>query len=296
MFASQLRKMMALSLATHMIFMWILDFMPTNEPISQKSEVIELSLLQEDSALPKIETDVQKKKEERPQQIVDQDEKPLNDEIDEKTRFLSRNNQVVKEQKIAKNYGLFQNKKDLVKAVKGSIEKKDITLKDLTPKFDLNGTVAVQNKFEDEKEPSTKGTASQKSAEVSQTIDYIKELDPGLETMLSTREFVYYSYYNRIRSQLAQHWEPLVREKLTQLYSRGRSIASSDDKITKVLITLDTKGKLMKVQIIGNSGLRDLDEAAVEAFQEAAPFPNPPSGMIEPDGTIKIRWDFILEA
>ena len=36
--------------------------------------------------------------------------------------------------------------------------------------------------------------------------------------------------------------------------------------------------------------------AAIEAFKEAAPFPNPPAGIVESDGTIKIRWDFVLEA
>jgi protein TonB len=50
------------------------------------------------------------------------------------------------------------------------------------------------------------------------------------------------------------------------------------------------------VQVVSDSGVRDLDQAAVEAFQEAAPFPNPPSGIVDSDGTIKIRWDFILEA
>ena len=39
---------------------------------------------------------------------------------------------------------------------------------------------------------------------VNQTIDYIKDLEPGLETLLTTREFVYYTYYARIRGQLNQ--------------------------------------------------------------------------------------------
>ena len=52
----------------------------------------------------------------------------------------------------------------------------------------------------------------------------------------------------------------------------------------------------MKVQVLEDSGLRDLDEAAVDAFREAAPFPNPPQGIVEKDGTVKIRWDFVLEA
>ena len=48
--------------------------------------------------------------------------------------------------------------------------------------------------------------------------------------------------------------------------------------------------------MLTQSGVIDLDSAAVEAFREAAPFPNPPKGMVEGDGTIKIRWDFVLEA
>ena len=48
--------------------------------------------------------------------------------------------------------------------------------------------------------------------------------------------------------------------------------------------------------MVGQSGVTDLDEAAMEAFKQAAPFPNPPKGIVEKDGRIRIRWDFILEA
>jgi protein TonB len=46
---------------------------------------------------------------------------------------------------------------------------------------------------------------------------------------------------------------------------------------------------------MSESGITDLDEVAVEAFRLAAPFPHPPKGMVDGDGTIKIRWDFIVE-
>jgi protein TonB len=52
----------------------------------------------------------------------------------------------------------------------------------------------------------------------------------------------------------------------------------------------------MRVQVVGESGVKDLDDAAVEAFRAAEPFPNPPKGIVDADGTIKINWDFILEA
>jgi len=47
--------------------------------------------------------------------------------------------------------------------------------------------------------------------------------------------------------------------------------------------------------VIGDSGIQDLDDAAIEAFKAAAPFPNPPKGVVENDGTVQIRWDFVLE-
>ena len=80
------------------------------------------------------------------------------------------------------------------------------------------------------------------------------------------------------------------------MFKQGRTIASDQDKITRLLIILSTRGTLVKVQVVSDSGVRDLDEAAVEAYRSAAPFPNPPQGIIDPDGTVKIRWDFILES
>ena len=65
------------------------------------------------------------------------------------------------------------------------------------------------------------------------------------------------------------------------MYKQGRQLASSEDKITRCLITLDKEGKLVKVQVIGNSGVQELDQAAVEAFKSAAPFPNPPKVLLK---------------
>lgn len=250
-------------------------------------------------------------------QVVDQNEQALNDERPDDARFLSRHNQVVKKQTVAQNRGDFQNKQSKEQQGKQGQESKPNQGFDLKPSFDIakaiqdrtaretafekaamDGTLAIdqKQKMQAMQKLNEGGVVANKGGEVSQTLDYIKDLDSGLETLLSTKEFVYYSYFNRIRTQLNQYWTDKVRQKMSDMYKRGRSIASTDDKITKCLITLDTAGKLIKVQIIGDSGVRELDEAAVEAFRSAAPFPNPPKGMMDDDGTIKIRWDFILEA
>ena len=117
-----------------------------------------------------------------------------------------------------------------------------------------------------------------------------------METLLSTREFIYFAYYERIKNKLRQYWEPKIKEKMQRAMREGRAIASSSDRVTKVIIFLDAKGTLVKVQVVDGSGVRDLDDAAVEAFRAAAPFPNPPKGIIGPDGFVTINWDFVLEA
>lgn len=231
------------------------------------------------------------------EQIVEQ-QKRLNEEVDPNTRFLSAFDQKVQKQTRAENSGKFNNTaqgskktegaKDGDKKAKNHTEKMpeergDLPdLKDLTPKFAMN--------------PGQRGPQTDENGNPSATDDYLKDVQSGLQTLLSTREFVYYAYYNRIKEALRQHWEPNVKEKVKIIYRQGRTIASAKDRVTQVLVTLDRKGELIKVEVLTQSGVVDLDNAAVEAFRAAAPFPNPPKGMVEQDGTIKIRWDFVLEA
>ncbi len=291
----------------HALWIFLLFFTPPDFFKIKPKEIVQIEFVE---PLPKPEP---VKKFEQPKleklQVVEQDEKSINEEKPKDAKYLSAKNQVVKKQTIAQKRGEFKNAKNKAKQDgKPGGSFKPLTVADLQPRFDIQKTIQEKLEMEQNREKLAEQKAQPQKpavrpkpdgnggAEVSQSIDYIKDLDPGLETMLSTKEFVYYTYYARIRRQLNQHWGPKVKEKVTKLYKEGRSIASSDDKVTKLLITLDKKGNLVKLQVIGDSGIRDLDEAAVEAFRAAAPFPNPPNGIVDPDGMILIRWDFILEA
>lgn len=237
----------------------------------------------------------------QPQQIVEQSKKPLNDEIPEDARFLSQHNQRVKKETTAEASGAFQNQAQQgqngqqknAKTPPPPSQKREPLHKDglpklanLKPKF--NWSESAHQKQQEEHQ--------QQAGQRSQNSDYLKDTDKGIQTLLNTREFVYFSYYQRIRSKIRQYWEPKIREKVTKILSQGRNIASAQDRITKVIIILNKEGTLVNVKVIGNSGISDLDDAAVEAFRAAEPFPNPPNGIVETDGTIKIRWDFVLEA
>lgn len=237
------------------------------------------------------------------EQIVEQDAKQ-NQEKPKDDAFLSATNQNVQHQTVARERGDFKNQHEAkTKTAAKSAGEKNPTenlqaknkpsLRDLTPTYDPQGLFDKKIQAE-----TARGgdDDSKTGADVSQTNDYLRGIDEGLETMLNTREFKYYTYYTRIRRQLSQHWEPKVKERLSRMFKQGRRIASDQDHVTKLLITLSDQGNLVKVQILGESGVSDLDDAAMDAFRAAAPFPNPPKGIVEPDGTVKIRWDFVLES
>ena len=316
-----------LSVAFHIVIALFL-FLQNDETLkrlAQKEKPVEVELVDTEKFLESV------KKAHSPDhtpkgQIVQQEDQ-LNDEIDEKTRFLSKHNQKVVSQTQAALNGQYKNTDDSSGEKKA--QKKLGKTEETTPAEKIETAQAEKppEKVEEpEKQlltsdegpafngkkptikdlmPSFRPSAPQVNAQElgsgggegpSATDDHLKDVKTGMQTLLSTREFLYYSYYNRIRSKLGQYWQPKIREKMERIVKQGRSIASEGDKITRIIIVLDGKGILQKVQILGSAGVSDLDEAAVEAFRAAAPFPNPPKGMVDVDGTIKIRWDFILEA
>lgn len=232
-------------------------------------------------------------------QIVEQ-EKAVNDELDEDAKYLSAFNQKVKKQTRADHSGAFQNAQQLAgqKAPQQSTPKPETTPEETPSKRDKNlpSLSSLKPQLQMLPKEVTLPGEEGSSAQASATDDYLKDVEVGLQTMLSTREFVYYSYYSRIKDRIRQHWEPNIREKVKMIFRQGRTIASAKDHVTQVVITLNKEGELMKVEVVTASGMQALDDAAVEAFRSAQPFPNPPKGLIDEDGTIKIRWDFVLEA
>jgi len=228
------------------------------------------------------------------QQIVEQ-EQSINDKVPEKDYKLSLANQDVFQETKAQKNGDFQNKKNpmlgthspQIKVPSLKQSSRQALIEKIKPKiFDDN--------FSPDKLAPT--TAPARSGdEVSQNNEYLENVAIGAETLLKTREFIYYSYYNRIKIKLRQHWEPRIKEKIVKILRQGRTIASVNNNITRLVITLDRDGELVRIQVRNASGYNDLDDAAIEAFRAAAPFPNPPNGIVDGSGKVEINWDFVLE-
>jgi TonB family protein len=253
-----------------------------------KNEKVEVVLLNEDEM--KALQDRQ-----NPTQIVETDSRFANNQLDEKAKYHSEKSNTVEKETRAKTGQEFKNSlrqgAKTVQTQKGAEKQKAADL--LNPTFDPYAALMKKSHDLEQKEAQQGQTGAQ-AGEASTTNDNLN-VQEDLITKLNTKEYKYYGYYHRIKNQLNQWWQPKVREKVTKMVNQGRTMASEENKTTRLIIILNDAGALVKVQVLAESGVRDLDDAAIEAFRSAAPFPNPPKGIIESDGTVKIRWDFVVE-
>lgn len=130
---------------------------------------------------------------------------------------------------------------------------------------------------------------------ISSTNDYIEDVPLGDVTTLNTVEYKYYGFYHRIRQKLEQFWGRSIQEKAQELASAGRRVPSSEELITALVVVLNSEGSVIDIFLKGSSGVKELDDAAIEAFNDAGPFPNPPKGLIQ-NGKVTIEWGFVISS
>jgi protein TonB len=130
---------------------------------------------------------------------------------------------------------------------------------------------------------------------LSATNDYVEEVTLGDFTHLNTVEYKHYGFFHRIREKLEQFWGKSLHEKAHNIFRSGRRLPASDNLITSLQVTLNTRGEIVAVKILGSSGVRELDDAAIESFNEAGPFPNPPQDLLV-NGKATIEWGFVVKS
>ncbi|MBJ6764340.1 energy transducer TonB [Myxococcaceae bacterium JPH2] len=122
--------------------------------------------------------------------------------------------------------------------------------------------------------------------------DNLRDVDEGDGTMLNTREWKYASFFNRVKQSVGMHWNP---NQQMQMRDPTGNTYSGKDRYTLLSITLDEKGQVKDIQVDKSSGLEFLDMEAVSSFKRAQPFPNPPSGLLGQDATVRFQFGFFLE-
>ncbi len=125
------------------------------------------------------------------------------------------------------------------------------------------------------------------------TDESLAEIELGQRTLLSAKEYAHWLYFQRIKSLLGPVWRLDIDEKMRSMQLSGRKLAKNES-VTQVVVVLDTAGAVRKTTIIESSGSEMLDKSAVAAFLTASPFPNPPVALRRKDGTVSIRWKFIV--
>lgn len=101
----------------------------------------------------------------------------------------------------------------------------------------------------------------------------------GDSTLLNAREFRYFGYMQLIRRQVNFYWSQSldnissVQERLTR-----------NEYTTTLNVSLDSKGNLKGLSLVRSCGVKRFDEATLQAFRVAAPFPPPPEGLLNASG------------
>lgn len=222
--------------------------------------------------------------------------------------YLSDKDRNFDRQTVAKNVDIFQktakgNATHTQVASKGESKpkkekvspKKDIKLSDLgfasadlMPEEVKRSPASVESvKGIENGDPNFKGFSA--------TNDYVEEVALGDFTQLNTVEYKFYGFYHRIRQKLEQFWGRSIQEKAHQIFRQGRRLPASDNYITSLRISMNEQGEIIGVQVLGSSGVRELDDAAIESFNKAGPFPNPPSELLV-NGQATIEWGFVVKS
>lgn len=106
-------------------------------------------------------------------------------------------------------------------------------------------------------------------------------------TRLNATEDMYAAFWNRLKQLVSFYAD----QTLTNARPRTALTKARYDVHLKGLISPD--GSLHAIKVEGSCGIPEFDEALVEAFELAAPFPDPPEGAVAADGFIHMD-DFLF--
>jgi TonB family protein len=124
------------------------------------------------------------------------------------------------------------------------------------------------------------------------SVDHLEDVDNGDETALSAKRWVYASFFNRLKRQVAQIWDP---NSVWRRTDPTGTVYGTKTRVTEVRVSLSPRGALAKIVVVTPSGSVELDDEAVRAFRVAAPFPNPPDGLVQKDNLITFGFSFYFQ-
>ncbi|HTN52580.1 MAG TPA: TonB family protein [Anaeromyxobacter sp.] len=121
--------------------------------------------------------------------------------------------------------------------------------------------------------------------------DRLEGIDEGEATALNTHRFKYATFFNRVGEAIYHEWDP---NRAYEVRDPDRRMFPVRDYTTIVEVLIDGSGNLSGIRLLRGCGLDFLDEELLRAIRKAAPFPNPPTGMVEGDGRIHVSLAYTL--
>ncbi|MBZ0230916.1 MAG: energy transducer TonB [Deltaproteobacteria bacterium] len=123
-------------------------------------------------------------------------------------------------------------------------------------------------------------------------VDFLDDVSEGEETALNSKQWVFASFFNRMKRRVHQNWDPV---SIWHRHDPTGQVYGYKTRITRVRVTLDASGQMTRIVVSSPSGVDLLDEEAVRAFRAAQPFPNPPGGLVDATGNITFEFGFHLQ-
>jgi len=223
--------------------------------------------------------------------VTETDEKDeLMDKLKSQAAYLSKLSKRVKQETVARNDGATANR---MKQLNLNPSRQNLGQKVAgreTPQADDQGEMNMQKM-----QQQSGGIGRNIAIGDSSIGEYIPNVREGNFTALNTDQFTFYTFFSRVNEALRFRWVTRVRNFADHLPPMKQQELAQYGRTTLVTIILDKKGTIIRSFVARSSGSEGLDQAALFAFREAAPFLNPPAEMREPDGTIRLDYSFHVE-
>jgi TonB family protein len=117
--------------------------------------------------------------------------------------------------------------------------------------------------------------------------DDLHDVAQGDATFLNTREFKFAGFFNRVKQAVSAQWDPNGR-----LRSKGKQLGMVERR-TLMHVALKPDGSIADLFVAQGSGVDELDQEAMKAFEKAQPFPNPPAALVV-NGFIAFEFGFLV--
>ena len=210
--------------------------------------------------------------------------------LQSQAKFLSQFNRQVKEELIARKTGKTENRTSAGQARSAKKAKK--TAK---PKSQLKLNPEMPDGLQVGRIESSQLLGQEAAIGESSISEHIPNIKEGGFTSLNTKQFTFYTFFYRLGEQIRPRWTSYIRGFMSRLSPATIHKIGKSRRVTVVEVILDRKGYYLGHRILRSSGVKGLDMATVKAFKSAAPFLNPPDGLIEADNKVRLKYSFFIE-